>query len=54
MQRVLSELQIGGDGFVSVYLDDVIIFSSCFEDHVKHLKMVFDWVFDQTTGIWIL
>jgi len=42
MQRVLSELQMGGDTFVSVYLDDVIIFSSSFEDHMKHLKMVFD------------
>jgi len=42
MQRVLSELQMGGHRFISAYLDNVIIFSSCFEDHMKHLKMVFD------------
>jgi len=42
-QRLMRhELQMGGDRFVSMYLDYVIIFSSHFEDHVKHLKMVFD------------
>ena len=28
--------------FVSVYLDDVIVFSETFTDHIKHLEAVFD------------
>ena len=40
MQHVLSELQMGVDSFLLVYLNDVIIFSRSFEDHFEHLKMV--------------
>ena len=39
MQRVLAGLQSGQ--CVSVYLDDVIIFSESFEDHIIHLIAVF-------------
>ena len=35
-----------GNEFVSVYLDDVIIFSESFEDHIMHLKMVFNCLRD--------
>jgi len=43
MQRVLSGIQSnGGKEFVSVYLDDIIIFSETFQDHIIHLKAVFD------------
>jgi len=30
-----------GKEFVSLYLDNVIIFSATLEDHTKHLRMVF-------------
>ena len=43
MQRVLAGLQEGNvTDFVSVYLDDVIVFSETFTDHIKHLEAVFD------------
>ena len=43
MQRVLAELQSKATvKFVSVYLDDVIVFSESFVEHIKHLQMVFD------------
>ena len=41
MQRVLSGLNPPeGPEFVSVYLDDVLLFSSCLKDHLKHLRQV--------------
>ena len=36
MQRVLSGLQ-----FISVYLDDVIVYSETLAEHVSHLRIVF-------------
>ena len=43
MQRVLAELQSKASvKFVSVYLDDVIVFSESIAEHIKHLQMVFD------------
>ena len=43
MQQVLSGLQSeSGIGFVSVYLDDVIVFSESLIDHINHLKAVFN------------
>ena len=30
------------DKFAIVYLDDILIFSSSWEEHVKHVKQVFD------------
>ena len=43
MQRVLAELQNETSvKFVSVYLDDVIVFSKSLEEHIKHLQMVFN------------
>ena len=43
MQRVLAGLQSeSATEFVSVYLDDVIVFSESLVDHIKHLKAVFD------------
>ena len=41
MQRVLSGLnKPDGPRFVSVYLDDILVFSNSLGDHLKHLKPV--------------
>ena len=37
MQRVLSGLQ-----FISVYFDDVVVYSEILADHVSHLRIVFE------------
>ena len=43
MQRVLAELQSKASvKFVSVYLDDVIVFSESIVEHIKHLQIIFD------------
>ena len=43
MQQVLAGLQSeSASDFVSVYFDDVILFSGTLEDHIAHLKAVFD------------
>ena len=43
MQRVLEGLKTkSGKEFVSVYLDDVIIFSESLKEHVEHLEVVFN------------
>ena len=43
MQQVLAGLQSESAAeFVSVYLDDVIVFSETLTDHINHLKAVFD------------
>ena len=43
MQCVLAGLQTpSGTKFMSVYLDDVIVFSETLQDHIEHLEVVFD------------
>ena len=43
MQRVLNGMQSdNGKVFVSAYLDDVIVFSDSLQDHVSHLRAVFN------------
>ena len=39
--RIVSKLLTGLESFCAAYLDDIIIFSDVWEDHVKHLKEVF-------------
>ena len=38
MDRVLEETN---DHFTAVYMDDIIVYSRTFEDHLQHLKKVF-------------
>ena len=41
MQQALAELQTSsGNDFVSVFLDDVIVFSETLQDHTEHLRVV--------------
>ena len=41
MQRVLMGLNPeGGADFVSVYIDDILIFSRTLDDHMEHLRQV--------------
>jgi len=39
--RLLSKLLTGLEMFAVAYLDDVIIFSDSWEEHLKHIKLVF-------------
>ena len=42
-QRVMNNLlQEYLDDFVLVYLDDILIYSKSFEEHNRHLELVFD------------
>jgi len=41
-QRAMDIAFVGDkDKFVLVYLDDIIVYSSCHQDHLQHLKKVF-------------
>ena len=47
MQEVLRELNPeNGPDFVSVYIDDVLIFSRNLEDHIKHIQQVVQRIAD--------
>src|SRR5690348_5234807 len=39
MDKVLGELK---EKFCAVYLDDILIYSETFEDHLVHIKMILD------------
>ena len=41
-QHLMQQTLRGLGDFCSVYIDDMIIFSSMVEDHVRHLRLVFD------------
>ena len=43
-QRLVKRVLSGLETFTGAYLDDIIIFSDNWDDHMKHLKLVFDRV----------
>lgn len=40
-QRLMTKVLKGLDAFSFVYQDDILVFSSSFEDHLKHLEIIF-------------
>ena len=43
MQHVLAGLNpVEGLGFVSIYIDDISVFSANLKDHISHLKLVLE------------
>ena len=43
MDKVLNEIyKETGQKFLRIYLDDIIVFSNTFDEHQKHLQIVFD------------
>ena len=39
MEQIFNDIN-----FIVVYLDDVLVFSTTPEDHLKHLRIVFEWL----------
>ena len=46
LQRMVDKLLKGLSDFCGAYLDDVVIFSHSWEDHMKHLAQVFQCIHD--------
>ena len=42
--RLVCKLVCGCESFCLVYLDDVLIFSNSWSDHMKHLRIIFERV----------
>ena len=41
-QELMAKVLQGLDRFTTAYLDDILIYSATFEDHLKHIQAVFD------------
>jgi hypothetical protein len=41
-QQLMSYLLEDLNDFTTAYLDDILIFSSTLEEHLKHIQIVFD------------
>ncbi|KAG2469484.1 POL3 protein, partial [Polypterus senegalus] len=41
-QRLMDKVLQGAEGYARAYIDDVVVFSQSWEDHLKHLAEVFD------------
>ena len=52
MQNVLAGLNPeNGTDFVSVYIDDILVFSETLDKHLKHLQRVIERL--NETGLWL-
>ncbi|KAG5852333.1 hypothetical protein ANANG_G00061280 [Anguilla anguilla] len=50
-QRLVDQVLSGLSNFTSAYLDDIVIYSSSWEDHLRHLEVVFQRI--QSAGLTI-
>lgn len=50
-QRLMDKVLVGLEGYAAAYLDDVVIFSSSWEEHLEHFKEVFQRI--QSAGLTI-
>ena len=41
-QELMAKVLQGLDRFTTAYLDDILIYSATFENHLKHIQAVFD------------
>lgn len=48
-QRLVDEVLRGADGYAAAYIDDIVIFSRTWEEHVRHLADVFQRI--QAAGL---
>jgi len=49
MEQMLRYITTDGHRFCQIYLDDVIIVSKSFQEHMDHLTIVFDRI----RGVWV-
>lgn len=49
-QRLMNLVVSSLDGCV-VYLDDVVVYSDTWREHVKHIKNLFEWLCDAHLNI---
>lgn len=43
-QRLVDEVLRGAEDYVAAYIDDIVIFSRTWEEHVQHLAEVFECI----------
>lgn len=39
-QRLMEQVLAGAEAFAAAYLDDIVVYSLTWEDHVEHLKEI--------------
>ena len=45
-QRMMDSVLRGTEAFAKVYLDNIVIYSKTLQDHLNHLREVFQWLKD--------
>jgi hypothetical protein len=43
-QRLADKLLSGCENFAAAYLDDIVIYSNSWQDHIKHTRRVFNTI----------